>query len=800
MTVPDSAELAGPAAARRHGTCLHCGEPVPGGVAGDRRFCCAGCAVAYDTVAGLGLEQYYARRSIDPALRPLRPDADEPPTDHSAYVRHGADGIATLNLMVEGLHCAACVWLIESVLGRQPGVVRARLSMTTRRLALAWRAGEADANALVASVAGLGYRLVPYDPGLLGAESERRDKALLRAMAVAGFAAGNVMLLSVSVWAGHDSDMPLATRDLFHWISALIALPAIAYAGRPFFASAASALRAGRTNMDVPISLAVILTPAISLLETFGGGAHAYFDSAITLLFFLLVGRYLDSRARGRARSAAEQLVALGGAAVTVIEPGGATRSILPRDARAGMTVLVPAGGRIGVDGRVSDGESSLDTSLITGESVPAAARPGDRVFAGTLNLSAPLRLEVTAVGEDTLLAEIVRLMEAAEQGRARYVALADRVARLYAPVVHLLAALTFAGWWLAGFGWQPALLNAIAVLIITCPCALALAVPVVQVVASGRLMRRGVLLKSATALERLTTVDTVVFDKTGTLTTGRLVLAAPPADDDGALRLAAGIAQTSLHPLARALVRAAPDAPAAAGVRELPGQGLALAGPAGELRLGSRPFCGVDESDAEEAPGPELWLARPGRPPLRFGFRDDLRPDAAALIGRLRRAGLGVELLSGDRAPSVAAVASVLGIADWRARCTPQDKVARLRALAAAGHRVLMVGDGLNDAPALAAAEVSMSPASAADIARTAADVVFQGETLAPIAETLAVARGADRLVRQNIALALVYNAVAVPLAVLGYVTPLVAAIAMSSSSVLVIGNALRLGRSRTV
>jgi Cu2+-exporting ATPase len=329
----------------------------------------------------------------------------------------------------------------------------------------------------------------------------------------------------------------------------------------------------------------------------------------------------------------------------------------------------------------IVDGESSLDTSLITGESVPVPARAGDRGFAGTLNLSGPLRLEVSAVGEGTLLAEIVRLMEAAEQGRARYVALADRVARLYSPVVHSMAALTFLGWWLGmGAEWQPALLNAVAVLIITCPCALALAVPVVQVVASGRLMRRGVLLKSATALERLVEIDTVVFDKTGTLTTGKLALADPAAQDPEALRLAASLAATSLHPLARALARAVPDAMPATGVREVPGFGLLLPTPDGEVKLGRRLFCGVAEADDQA--GPELWLARPGVAPLRFAFQDDLRPDAVEVIAALRRRGLAIELLSGDRAPTVAAVAQALGIADWQAGCTPQGKTARLQDL----------------------------------------------------------------------------------------------------------------------
>jgi Cu2+-exporting ATPase len=586
-----------------------------------------------------------------------------------------------------------------------------------------------------------------------------------------------------------------ATRGLLHWFSALIALPAIAYAGQPFFRSALRALKSGHTNMDVPISLAVLLAAGMSLFETMAGGRHVYFDSAVTLLFFLLVGRYLDRRARGKARSAAERLLALDTRPVTVLTEDGA-RLLLPAEQIGpGMTVLAAAGERIAVDGRVRSGQSELDSSLITGETLPAPVRPGDPVFAGTLNLTAPLTLEVTAVGEDTLLAEIVRLMELAEQRRARYVELADRVARLYAPLVHGLALATFLGWaFLVGAPWQTALLTAVAVLIITCPCALGLAVPVVQVIASGRLLGHGTLLKSATALERLAAIDTVVFDKTGTLTEGRPELQRQDLDPNG-LALAAALAGASRHPLARALARAAPGVPVADGVREHPGQGLGLATPEGELRLGSRSWCGLSEDDAAE--GPELWLTGPGRAPQRFAFADPPREDAAAVITALQDRGLAVELLSGDRRGTVARVAEDLGIAEWRAGCSPADKVACLEALSAQGRCVLMVGDGLNDAPALAAASVSLSPSSAVDISQTAADAVFQGRRLEPVLELVTLARRAQGLVKQNLWLAFGYNALTIPLAVAGLVTPLVAAIAMSSSSLVVIGNALRLGRA---
>ncbi|MEW5729007.1 MAG: copper-translocating P-type ATPase [Pseudomonadota bacterium] len=760
-------------------------------MAGD--FCCRGCEGAYALVNGLGLDSYYRRRCIDPNVRILRPDEDAAAVhDFSAHVTTTPDGLAELHLMVEGIHCAACVWLIEGLLARQPGVTWARVNMTTRRLVVRWKPDDNDAAALLAPVLAVGYRVVPYDPAKLGRETERHEKELLRAMAVAGFAAGNVMLLSVSVWAGHFSHMGVHTRDFMHWISALIVLPAVLYCVRPFLRSALTALRAGRTNMDVPITLGVLLASGMSLAETIRSGEHAYFDSAITLLFFLLIGRYLDSRARGRARSAAEHLLALDAVAVTVVEPDGTQRLLPPNRVAAGMAVFVAAGERIGVDGEVVDGISDVDTALITGESVPVAVAPGARVFAGTINLSAPLRLVVSAVGERTLLAEIVRMMEVAEQGRAKYVALADRVARWYAPVVHVASLATFLGWvLLGGIPWQVALLHAVAVLIITCPCALALAVPVVQVIASGRLLRQGILIKSATALERFAECDTVVFDKTGTLTLGKPELLRDGGWSDDDLAAAAGLASASRHPLARALAAAAPGAALAANVREEPGRGLTD----GVLRLGSRRWLGIPEDDGA---GPELWLERPGRAPVRFAFADALRPDARAVVGALRDRGLAVALLSGDREATVRALAVELGIDDWRAACAPADKVARLEEMKAGGRRVLMVGDGLNDAPALAAAHVSMSPSSAVDVSQTAADVVFQGTRLRPVMETLDVAATARRLVKQNFGLALGYNLFTVPLAVAGHVTPLIAAIAMSTSSLVVIGNALRLSRGR--
>ena len=745
-------------------------------------------------IEALDLGQYYRRRTIDPDVRPLRPDEDQPEIVFEPHVRDAGKGLSEIHLLVDGLHCAACVWLIEQVLARVSGVVWARVNMTTRRLVIRWRAGEANAEDLAARVAQLGYRLVPFDPAALAAATDAESRRLLKAMAVAGFAAANIMLLSVAVWAGAVQDMGPATRALMHWISGAIALPAVAYAGRPFFGSALTALRGRRLNMDVPISLAVILAAGMSLFETIQNGDHVYFDSAAALLFFLLIGRYLDSRARGKARSSAERLLAIGATPVTILMPDGKTRQVMPAEAVPGTMALIAPGERIPVDGKVRSGRGDVDTSLIDGESLPKRVGPGDTVYAGAVNLTSSLNVAITAGGEDTLLAEIARLMENAEQDRAGYVLRADRIARLYAPIVHLLGLATFVGWiTLGGAAWQEALLYAIAVLIITCPCALALAIPAVHVVASGRLFAGGVLVKSGGALERLAKVDTVVFDKTGTLTEGRLELADADSIAPEDLRFAAAMAMTSRHPLARALVRAAPLAAVAEGVVDVPGCGLTRQIAGGEARLGSRAFCGVAHGPDDGLP--EMWLVRPRKAPVRFAFVDRPRRDAASVIESLSGAGYRLCLLSGDRPDVVGPLADDLGIADWRAGVRPDEKLAEITACRRDGRVVLMVGDGLNDAPALTAADVSAAPADAADISQTASDFVFQGRMLSPVVAMIETARRADRLVKQNLAFAFLYNAITIPVAMSGFASPLVAAVAMSTSSLIVVANALRLG-----
>ncbi len=700
------------------------------------------------------------------------------------------DGFRHIELAVPGVHCGACIAKVEQALRALEGVASARVNLSTRRVSVGWDES-GPPPPIVETLAGLGYASHLFDPT---DEKDETLSELVRSLGVAGFAAANIMLLSVSVWSGADA----ATRDFLHIVSALIALPALAYSGRVFFRSAIEALRQGRTNMDVPISLGVVTAYAMSLYETLNGGHHAYFDAAVTLLFFLLIGRTLDHLMRERARVAVKGLARLSARGATVERADGA-RAYLPiEDLRPGLTLLVAAGERIPVDARVLSGTSDLDRSLVTGESRPEPVAPGAQLQAGTLNLTGPLRLEATAAAKDSFLSEMLRLMEAAEGGRARYRRLADRMAQLYSPVVHLVALVTLIGWVLVSGDWHKSILIAIAVLIITCPCALGLAVPIVQVVAARRLFELGIMVKDGSAMERLAEADHVVFDKTGTLTVGAPRLVGMSGIEPGNLALAARLAAHSRHPLSLALAEAGAGTPAAERVEnvvEHPGQGIEARCGKSVLRLGRADWALRSPVEAGDA---GTVLSRDGDLFAAFHFADRLRDDAARAVAALAEGGLDAEIVSGDRPSAVASIAALLGIARHRGGMMPGEKTARLDELRLAGRRPVMVGDGLNDAPALAAAHVSMAPANAADIGRQAADFVFLRESLSAVPAAVDVSKRAGVLIRQNFAIATVYNFIAVPIAVMGYVTPLVAALAMSLSSVIVVANAMRLSAPR--
>ena len=720
--------------------------------------------------------------------------------DPAPFVRRRGDGLARLELAVRGAKCAGCIKKIESGLKALPGVREARLNLSTNKLAVAWDEGALAGIEVTRALDALGYQAAPFDPEAVAAETDLTGRSLLRALAVAGFATANIMLLSVAIWAGHSGEMGPATRDLMHWISALIAVPAASYAGRPFFRSAIAALKAGRANMEVPISLAVVLALGMSIHETLAGGEDAYFDAAVMLLFFLLIGRYLDHRLRAKAREAARELLALQSVAANRLDANGVVTAVSARDLRVGDQIVLAPGDRAPVDGVIESGRTEADVSLITGESAPAPFAPGDQIHAGVVNVAERIVMRATARAEDSLVADLTRLVEAGEQGRGRYVRLADRAARVYVPLVHSLALASFLGWFfIGGLGLRDSAMIAIAVLIITCPCALGLAAPVVQIVATGRLFRAGVLVKSGDALERLSEVDAFVFDKTGTLTLGKPSLLNAESLPPDSLAGAARLARASRHPLSRALVRFAGPGPVAEDLEETPGKGVSGRIDGRLARLGRASWVGADDLQAlSDTSNLEMWFAFEGDAPVRFIFEDRLRADAPSVMARLKDRALGLEMLSGDRQRPAAAIAGELGLETWSAELSPHGKIDRLEVRSSAGEKIAMVGDGLNDAPALAAAHVSLSPGTAADASQAAADFVFQGDGLQPVVEAYDVSRKARRRVLENFGLAAAYNAIAVPIAVCGFVTPLIAAIAMSASSVLVTLNALRLTGGR--
>ncbi len=761
--------------------CAHCGARLAPGQA---RFCCTGCEGAHALVSGLGLSAFYGRQTTEAGT--LRPEQAAAGLDLAPFAAAQKDGTQRLELVVSGLTCGACVWLVEQALAAEPDVLSARASLSARRLTVTWRGEAARANDLVALLARLGFRVAPWSPACLRATEDAEGRELTRALGIAAFGSMNIMLISVAVWVG--TDMGPALRHGLHWLATLIGMPVVLIAGLPFYRSAWAALRAGRPSMDLAISLGVAATALMSLSETVRNGPYTWFDGATMLLALLLAGRVFDRAARRRARQSVAELLALQEGIATRLLPDGRSEAVPAERVAAGDRVLVAAGERLRLDGTAAT-EVLLDAAATTGESVPRGFAAGDALPAGAVNMGAAFVMTVSAAAKDGSLAAMARLLERAEQAKGRFVAIADRASRFYVPAVHAVAGATFLLWW-AGLGapWQAALVHAVCVLLITCPCALALAVPAVQVVSVGALFRRGVLVTSATALERLATADHAVLDKTGTLTEGRPVLI-PEGQDPAVIGRAAAMARASRHPLAQALVRACPEAPAAEGVREVPGQGLL----AGAARLGSPAFCGLGPS----SDGMLLAFREGEAAPVLFRFADRMREDAPASVAALRALGLEAELLSGDGEGAVAAIAWQAGIREWRAGADPLAKQARIAALKDAGRRPLMVGDGINDAAALAAAHVSASPAGATDLAQTASDLVLQREGLSALPAAIRIARRAQAIARENIGFSLAYNVLAVPMAVAGLVTPLSAAAVMASSSLVVVLNALRAGKA---
>lgn len=694
-------------------------------------------------------------------------------TEQGARTCSRMPDVPTHDLILPTIHCLDCMRQVETKLMEQPGITAARVNLSRKRVAIAAEPG-ADPAPWITALNTIGFEAHEAR----AASGPSGDSGLVLRLGIAGFAMMNVMLLSVAVWSGASD----ATRDLFHWISALIAIPAALYCAQPFFVSARSALGRWQLNMDVPISLAILLACGLSLYETMSGGAHAYFDAALSLTFFLLGGRVLEARMRSTARSAASDLAALEPRRVTRIEAGDrVSRSI--DEIRVGDTLWLASGSRVPVDSVLVSEALQLDRSALTGESDPISVARGATLSAGEVALTGPVTVEACAVGEESSLRRMVQLASMAEAARNRYTALADRAAKLYAPLVHGLSFAAFVGWVWATGDIHKAAIIAISTLIITCPCALGLAVPAVSTVATGRLFRMGILVKSETALERLAEVDTVFFDKTGTLTDS--VLEIPAGLELQEREILKALASASLHPLSRSLLPALHDVEEAQlrDVKEQTGEGVAARAGDTRARLGSGAWLDTEAGTALQIGEKIVPLQRVERP----------LADAGQLVAQLQSQGLPVHLLTGDTPENAAHTAQALGVDAVHAGMTPTEKLGLVESMQSKGARVLMVGDGLNDTLALTAAWASMAPGAALEASQNAADAIILSGRMAAMVDALRVARAARRRILENFGLAATYNAISIPLALSGFATPLMAALAMSTSSILVTLNALR-------
>ncbi len=768
--------------------CLHCGEKTNGH---DEKFCCPGCEAAYKIINQSGFKNYYELREENFVTGKIKPEIAEN-LDISEFVVREENQNNSVSLMIQGMHCAACIWLIENISKNQKDVVDARVNLSKKTLFLRWRGDAKYGNELIKLIQNIGYKLLPFDQEILDSSEKKYNDEILRALAVAGFGTGNVMLFSFSLWFADAGQMGIQTRNLLHFFSSLIALPVIIFSARPFFSSAIRSIKQGYPNMDLAISIAIFLACIVSLLETFRSANHVYFDSAVMLTFFLLIGRYLDLKARKKAFAIATEFTLLS-ANFGRVEEAGNIKILPSKNLKEGMILVVASGEKISADGIIIDGASELDTSLITGETTPKTVTKNSEVFAGMINLAQPLRIKITKSPQNSLLSEIIRLSDEAQSKKIHYVRLADYLSRFYTPAVHLLAFATFCFWFKSG--WEVALMNATAVLIITCPCALALAVPIVQTITISNFIKKGVLIKSGEALEKLIKSDIIIFDKTGSLTIGKpklIEIKILHGEEKNILPLAASLAKASKHPLSQAISESYDGKFLDLKIKENPGFGLEAEFENKVMRLGRKQFCDIQNFQPSQQNSLSCFF-KFGENEAEFLFADEIKSDAKAVISSLKSMGKEIILLSGDSKNPVESVAKTLEIDQFYFEQTPVSKAEFLGKFLADKKQFIMIGDGINDAPALALSPISISFSKAADISQNIADIIIQGEKLSPILEVINSSNRSISLMKQNLLIALLYNLIAVPFAISGHVVPLIAAIAMSSSSLIVLFNSLR-------
>ena len=782
-------------------TCYHCGEALPhdavqAPLAGaTRAFCCTGCAAAAEWIAAASLDDYYRLRQAAAARVGVAPtdygawDRDDVLAEHSRAVPEGRE----ITLLTDGMRCAACAWLIDRALTREAGVREVAANAVTGRIRIVWDAARTPLSTLLARLAALGYR-----PSLATGEARERERRRERnrwlvRLGVAGLGAMQAMMFAEALYLDTAGQMPVPTRDFFRWITFLVSSPVVFYCGWPFIAGMWHELRARRPGMDTLVAGSTLLAYFASLVETVRGGAHVWYDAAVMFVFLLLTARMLEQRARGIA-SAQVDALARARPALATRERADGTREDVPLSAlRAGDVVAVAVGDVVPADGTLRDDDGAFDESLLTGESAPVAKRVGDGVYAGSLCRERAARVTIVRTGSETRLSQLTRLVERAQEQRPPIAQLADRISGVFVTVLLLASAAVYA-WWRVH---EPARAFevALAVLVVSCPCALSLAVPAALASVHGALAKLGILALRPEALDVLARADRIVFDKTGTLTDRRPLLDGVQVfggmGEEDVLRLAAALERDSGHPLAAAFTDV-DGVPGVQGLHSVPGQGLRGV-------VEGRAWCiGRASFAAGEADDDAVWLGDGHVAAARFTFREAMRPDAGEALAALRAQGLAPSLCSGDAQGPVQRLANALGVTDAHARQSPEDKLAFVRARQATGEVVAMVGDGLNDAPVLAGANVSLALADGAALAQRAADFVVTGGALVRVPQAVALARRTRRIIRQNLAWALGYNAVALPLAASGVVTPWIAAIGMAASSLLVTLNALRLARVR--
>lgn len=792
--------------------CYHCALPVPTGrsftavVLGQPRpFCCPGCqAVAESIVAG-GLEHYYQHRSdnsANPQALPRQLQDELALYDRSdvqqQFVRHEGD-LAQATLLIEGVSCAACGWLIDKHLRNLPGVAEARLNLSNHRLLLSWDDRQLPLSQVLAALRRIGYAAHPYQPDQAAEQLARENRSALRRLGVAGLLWFQAMMATMATWPEFNMDLSAEMHTILRWVALFLTIPIVFYSCAPFFKGAARDLRTRHLTMDLSVSLAIALAFGAGIWTAVTGSGELYFDTVGMFALFLLTGRYLERRARERTAAATAQLVNLLPASCLRVDAQGRSERILLSELRCGDRVQVLPGAVIPADGRIVEGRSSVDESLLTGEYLPQPRREGEHVTGGTLNVESALHVKVEALGHDSRLSAIVRLLERAQTEKPRLAQIADRASQVFL-LVSLLAAVAIGLWW-----WQVepdrAFWIVLAMLVATCPCALSLATPTALTAATGTLHKLGLLVTRGHVLEGLNQIDTVIFDKTGTLTEGRLTLRSirplGSVSADTCLGWAAALENRSEHPIARAFGQV--EVPADE-VLAVPGLGLEGHVDGQRLRIGQATFvCALSGAPAPaipEAQGQWLLLGDRQGPLAWFGLDDRLREDAPALLAACKARGWRTVLLSGDSSPMVDEVAAQLGIDQAHGGLRPDDKLTRLKALQQAGHKVLMLGDGVNDVPVLGAADISIAMGSATDLAKTCADAVLLSNRLDALVQTVELARRTRRIIIENLLWASLYNGLMLPFAALGWITPVWAAIGMSVSSLVVVLNALRLTR----